>query len=404
MSRDKKHIDKTSAESKSIGFDFQYYFFLSKLLELKTGQSVGLEVKDDVHTDLEDDIQVFYQVKHTVKTQADNSPSNLTTSDSDLWKTFSNWTKVISDENDNRSTVKSHNDFVQKSHFVLFTNKSSNPNNELINTLESFQIQVKNITEVIAFLTNYKEESGDATIQSYVDDILELDKSTLQLFFERVHFELDENDIISKCKDGIKEKMIPDGKVDDVFAKIDSKLREDNFIDIRSGIKIQLSFEEFHSKYGLLFNVARDGSRQIKENNLALPDKFEEQIFIKQLLDIGDISEGDVELMAEYTRFKLKLITNLNDWYNQGEITRDELNAFDAEALANWKNKFRRTFRDGDFSEEKSRDLVDDLREVVFKVGEQGLGTELSNGQFYKLSDEPKIGWTKDWENYKESE
>ena len=47
-----QHTDKTSAADKSIGFDFQYYYFLWRLLNLKSGETVGLEVMDDVHTDL----------------------------------------------------------------------------------------------------------------------------------------------------------------------------------------------------------------------------------------------------------------------------------------------------------------------------------------------------------------
>ena len=50
MGKEKTHIEKTAAETKSIGFDYQYYFFLWKLLSLRKGESVGLEVKDDVHT------------------------------------------------------------------------------------------------------------------------------------------------------------------------------------------------------------------------------------------------------------------------------------------------------------------------------------------------------------------
>ena len=67
MAKKQTQTDKTSAETKSIGFDYQYYFFLWKLLSLRTGESVGLEVKDDVHTKLNNDEQIFYQIKHTIK-------------------------------------------------------------------------------------------------------------------------------------------------------------------------------------------------------------------------------------------------------------------------------------------------------------------------------------------------
>ena len=41
--------EEQSADSKSIGFDFQYYYFLYRLIKLSPDESIGLEVKDDVH-------------------------------------------------------------------------------------------------------------------------------------------------------------------------------------------------------------------------------------------------------------------------------------------------------------------------------------------------------------------
>jgi hypothetical protein len=132
MSNNKTHTEKTAAESKSIGFDYQYYFFLWKVLLLQPNESVGLEVKDDVHTELSNNHQVLYQLKHTIKKNKDDSIANLTTSDLDMWKTFSNWSKVISDENDSRSTIQAQLSFIEKTSFVLASNKSSNNSNKVV--------------------------------------------------------------------------------------------------------------------------------------------------------------------------------------------------------------------------------------------------------------------------------
>lgn len=100
-----QRVDATSAEDKSIGFDYQYYYFLNELLTLRTGMTVGLEVMDDVHTELDNDTQVLVQLKHTVQTAADGNPKNLTTMDADLWKSLSNWAKVIADPEAGRSDL-----------------------------------------------------------------------------------------------------------------------------------------------------------------------------------------------------------------------------------------------------------------------------------------------------------
>ena len=54
-------------------------------LELRNGQKIGFEIKDDVHIDREDGTTIWYQAKHTIGTL-----QNLTTLDTDLWKTLSN--------------------------------------------------------------------------------------------------------------------------------------------------------------------------------------------------------------------------------------------------------------------------------------------------------------------------
>lgn len=46
MSKLSSVADSVSAADKSIGFDYQYYYFLYKGLTMKKGETVGLEVKD----------------------------------------------------------------------------------------------------------------------------------------------------------------------------------------------------------------------------------------------------------------------------------------------------------------------------------------------------------------------
>jgi hypothetical protein len=45
-----KHQDKVSAGEIGIAFDFQFYYFLYRLLQMGKGESVGFEILDDVHT------------------------------------------------------------------------------------------------------------------------------------------------------------------------------------------------------------------------------------------------------------------------------------------------------------------------------------------------------------------
>jgi hypothetical protein len=152
MNKNKTQFEETAADKTAIGFDFQYYFFLWKLLSLETGESVGLEVKDDVHTDLNNDTQILYQVKHTIQKRKDGKPKNLTTLDIDLWKTMSNWAKVISDKTDGRGKEKQQITFLNKTSFVLASNKSSTTTNQFLKIISAFQNQNISIIEVQSML------------------------------------------------------------------------------------------------------------------------------------------------------------------------------------------------------------------------------------------------------------
>jgi hypothetical protein len=298
----KTHIEKTGAETKSIGFDFQYYFFLWKLLTLNKGESVGLEVKDDVHTELKNDINIFYQVKHSVQKNKQGDIKNMTASDIDLWKTLYNWAKVISDENDNRKKIKSQLEFVHKSHFVMRSNKNYSSKNKIIDNIEQLKNKTVSIDDFIKIIKEFGENSENDTIKNYIKEFLLLDKNVLNHYISKITFELGEDEILQNCKDAIETKLIPKNKVDDVFAKIDSRIREDNFIEIKIGNKIQISFDDFYTKYRKYFNNARSEKLQIAPLARSLPDKLESQIFIKQLLEIRDIEFDDIEIMTPFTR------------------------------------------------------------------------------------------------------
>lgn len=404
MSNNKTHTEKTAAESKSIGFDYQYYFFLWKVLLLQPNESVGLEVKDDVHTDLSNNHQVLYQLKHTIKKNAGGSIANLTTSDLDMWKTFSNWSKVISDKNDSRGTTQSQLSFVEKTSFVLASNKSSNKSNKVIGIISELQSGSKNENDVRNYFDTLAKGSTNEDLEGYINDVLNLDKKILEQFLLKTFFHLDDDDILTKCKEAIKSKMIPLNKIDQAFSLIDSSVRADNFLQIKDSIKIDISFDEFYKKYRRHFDIFRNKTLIVQQYNGVLPDKLEDQIFIKQLQEIGFVSSDDFDQISRLTLFKLKLLNNLEDWKREGEITDLEIKNFKENAYNLWDNEFRLQHM-GTFSEEEYNNKgIEVLRSVLrhsFNLVGQELDVDMCNGKFYSLSDEPIIGWRKDWEKHK---
>ncbi|MCX0360914.1 hypothetical protein LI034_07865 [Clostridium perfringens] len=92
-----KNQENTSADKKSIGFDYQFLYFIYRALELKPEEKIGYEVKDDVHIELVDGREIFLQLKHSLQTNVDKNIINMTEKDADLWKSLYNWNLSINE-------------------------------------------------------------------------------------------------------------------------------------------------------------------------------------------------------------------------------------------------------------------------------------------------------------------
>lgn len=195
--------------------------------------------------------------------------------------------------------------------------------------------------------------------------------------------------------------MIEEHKIDEIFSRIDSKVRTDIFISARRKEKIIVSFDDFYKKFRAYFDRARNGDLIIKKFSGEMPDCLENQKFIQQLIDIEDIPRSDKESMAQFTRHLLQMRNNIDEWYKNGDLTQHEIDDFKTEAQTKWQNEFRKTYR-GNYADQgiakKACDLIDSLRKEILPLASQNMSTEMSNGQFYHLSDTPEIGWHKDWE------
>lgn len=400
VAQEKSFSEKTKADDKSIGFDYQYYYFLHRILNLKTGQSVGLEVKDDVHSQLDADFNILFQVKHTVQSNAAGAPIALTELDSDLWKTLYNWSQVISDKNESRAAVTAQLRFAAKTEFHLISNKSHSKSNKLVELIEKLQAGESDVQSLRTHLDFLEGKTKDEKIKGYIGAVVKLDTSVLETFLCNIRFELELEDIIGLVKRSLLEKIIDDDKVDAVFQRLDSTIRADNFLAIKRGEPILISFEQFTQRYKRIFDDGRSKKLVQQVFTPELPEDIFAQRFIRRLLEVEDISHADEELAVEYTKFKLRISNQLEQWVQVGDLVSDEVEAFHAEVFIRWQNEFRGAFRRcGDIKEvvDAALDLLTTLRRERFMLTDSELNTTLSNGELYYLSDMGRIGWHKDW-------
>jgi hypothetical protein len=397
---DRSRVDTTSAEDKSIGFDYQYYYFLNELLNLKSGQVVGLEVLDDVHIELPDGTDLFVQLKHTVQTNAAGLPKNLTTTDGDLWKSLSNWAKVISDPAEARADLTAQLAFLKKTSFLLASNKSESQANTLLSSIAAFKAGDKNHAGLVADIAAIKLGSSDGTIQGYVGDVLGLDPSVSRTFFERLSFSLGLDAIIARCKTSIAEKQIEVSRIDDVFRGVDSELRSDVFHTVKARQKITISFDEFNRRYRRFFDRVRSERLVIRRFPAAMPGDLLDQTFIKQLLDINDISQEGIDFLTKFTTRRLQYRNNVDQWTQDGDITQLDIDDLEEEAETLWESKFLAAYPNHQATadeEASAREIVADLRQKKLSLASVELPIAISNGGFYDLSDRPVIGWLSNW-------
>jgi hypothetical protein len=84
---------------------------------------------------------------------------------------------------------------------------------------------------------------------------------------------------------------------------------------------------------------------------------------------------------------------------NEGEITDIEIKRFKENAYNLWDTEFR--LHNMETFQKKNIIIKEVLRSVLkhsFNLSGQELD-DMCNGKFYSLSDEPIIGWRKDWKS-----
>lgn len=394
----------TSAADTSIGFDYQFYHFFLLLLDLRHGEEIGIEEKDDVHVDLAGGNQLLIQTKHTVQQNAAGESINLTERDKDLWKTLSNWSKVIAEQGDAKA-------FLGKTAFQLATNKQAIKNPFILQLiqLQNGDIKTKDFKD---YLKELAKGTTDEGIKAYIETFKALPADQLAGFAKKIGFELNHDDLISQIKKRLLEKIHIRERVEDVYRNLHSELRDTNYLNVKAGVRNIISFEGFNKKFGKCFKVAISTKLPIRDLPYILPDNPEHQLFVRQLIDIGDISAASKDAIIAYTTQMLQLLNNLKDWEDNGDFLDSDRRKFNRETAFIQQTAFNTSYRrirakleggtgpdelDDDIKD-SALSLLDDMRRQILQFDETQLSLELSHGHFYLLTEEKEIGWHLDWQ------
>lgn len=404
MNETKTQIE-TSASDTSIGFDYQFYQFFYLLLDLRHGQAIGIEVKDDVHIDLADGSVVLMQTKHTLQTNISGDSKNLTERDVDLWKTLSNWSKIIIEQQDGKN-------FLKKATFILSTNKNTDTT-PFIKKLTELKNAIITAKEFKEYVKQLKTDTKSEKIQKYMEKFLSLKSELFSLFYPRIKFESTDEDLIQSIKRRLLEKIPIPERIDDVYRALHSELRDTNYLNTKAGTRNVYTFEDYMRRFGKCYKVGISLKLPMRELSYVLPDNPEDQLFVRQLVDIGDLDEKEKELIIEYTTYMLQMLNNMKEWDRAGDFLSSDRERLNRTSSFIHQTQFKQVYRTIKQEIKKGKtinelddeikagalNLLDEMRKQVLKFEDTDFTPELSHGHFYLLTEEGRIGWHLDWEN-----
>ncbi len=387
-------FEQVAADKSQLGFDYQDLVCLEYLIDMKQGESVGLEVLDDVHHERIHGGKALIQVKHSVdETEA------VTNRDLDLWKTLYNWSKALECISD---------DDIQ---LIFFTNKKKTIRKGLVEQLDQTTINLTDIEETISSIKadiDKKESAKDEgaaenPVKKYVDYVDSLTSEQKDRLFSKIVFIFSLTDIFERLRRKIEYFSIDNSKSLDVVYQLIGVYRKKKYELIKGGNKLNIDFDTFRKEFQFdrVIKLSQDrkvdfssyhGFKNI--NNINPKDG----VFAKQLEDINIDGDDIVEYAMEYaatSMFIQKMIS-------EGEFSTTEDEAVNEELYSSWRTLHKRNYNGKDISNEQdhmtlARNCLYNLEDTNLVVSNSILAQPMVIGKGMELSDLRWIGWRRDW-------
>tara|TARA_R110001599_G_scaffold336565_1_gene554365 strand:- start:4422 stop:5624 length:1203 start_codon:yes stop_codon:yes gene_type:complete len=390
----KSFFEKVAADKTQLGFDYQDLVCLEYLIDLKPGESVGLEVFDDLHHERVSGTKALVQVKHSV-----SDGSALTNRDIDLWKTLHNWSNAL----DELSTVDIE--------FIFFTNKKKTSQSGVVQLLDNAKLDLTALVKVISNIkvdidTKEKTKDDGATenpIKKHVDHIHALSEAKKTKLFGKISIIFSPENIFDRLTQKIEYFGISTDDALDVVRLLNGVFREQKYKLIKSDKKVEIDYETFRNdfQFNRIISISSDRkvdfSRYHHFKNVNDIDP-KDGLFAKQLADI-DIPQNEItEYAVEYAAtnmFIQELIVG-------GRFSETENQSIDEEVYSAWKSRHKQLYNKSGIDSEAdhkqvARDCLYKTEDASVQAANSSLSRPMVSGKSIELSDKCRIGWRKDW-------
>lgn len=413
MAQKKLHTaeERHTAMDKIGGFSYQFYCFLLHLLKMERGETVSFEKLDDTAIE-KGSLITLYQAKHSVQVDANGDVRALTNRSTDLWKALDVWRKLIKGkpertEAEQKAYIKDHQ-FYFVSNKTLADNKLVALCEEVKNgaTNDRIDAALDEITQEGKPKNDGEKEPNYRTVQAMIDDLKGY--GLRDEFLKNVEFETkSQEDIKKECiqyiADGIR---FSDSEAVSVFDDFFTEAVKDFFELADKGKPLSYTFEEQKKRFERVFLYHREEKLDFRIIRDKYRREFLDLVCIKQLMRVRDIATTETDKVAKYASQFYSFKNRFNALKEESRILDHEEEAFIEDAKAYWENEFEHAYNELDDAVtedaivKKAKEILYKVRQHQVKLCNEVLGTMISNGAFYYLSDECIIGWHRNWQEF----
>lgn len=412
-------MTKTSEEKHTTvggiaGIIYQYYVFLYNLLTIKRDEVVSFEKLDDAAKETPNYI-ALYQAKHTVKYGVDGEAIPLTNRAQDFWKAIEVWMDLIRKDGDNDRNRGEQLDYISAHEFHFVSNKAPNDNNfyKLCQKVNN----EKNLSAIDGMLdsisaeerkTKAKESTSPKcrSVQDIIDDLKAFELR--EEFISKIKFDIENlGSIEAKCHAYLTDMVrFDEEEAKKVFEDFKIEVEKDLKDTVGKGKSLVYTFDFQKKRFQRVFQFHRIEDLNFKIEKVHFRPELLDLICIKQLLKVNDVIPSNTDRIAEKTSHFLSFKNRYEQLHDDYKIRVPEEEMFVEEVMTTWGDKFTSVYNDTDDDTpenviiSKAGKLLESIRDKELSLCKQSLGRPISNGAFYYFSDECKIGWHRDWEQF----
>lgn len=381
----KTNIEKTHVPDKVYAFMIQSHHMLYELLNCKDGDSVSVEVFDDVGVEHVDGSKEAIQLKSALSNR--NPVSNKAT---DLWKTMYNWLISVEVGLFKPENVK----------FILFLNV--NKQGSIVN---GFHL-AKNYDEAVLAWENAKKEFYDE--KGEIKEIGEEYKKYVEYFFSQDSKEIACKIIqkfeLKKCIDNYSltvrkefdKSGIPADIIDPIYMGIIgwidvnvTKMVENNEAIIISFEKYQMQLRALYRDYNQKHSLM---THSVKPSNLEIQRELQQQrTYIAQLEIIDCDYTEKIEAINDFLRASI----DRTIWADNGEISFQSMQTYEEKLKRSWnlERKIIMIERKNELPEEQGKLVYYKCQQNQIEMQSVSVPEFFQNGCYHLLADELEVGW-----------